>query len=60
MILQLENAGIDLTLHIDGDKESVYFFPEEQLHNINKIIPLSTQGKNLKPTSIKTARRQIK
>lgn len=59
-VLQLENAGVNLFLHIDGDKESVYLVPEEQLHIVNRIIKFQTQGKNVKPTSIKTARRQIK
>ena len=60
MILQFEELGVKLSLHIDGDKESVYLFPEESINKIHQIVKFSTQGKNVKPTSIKTARRQIK
>lgn len=59
-VLQLENAAVNLSLHIDGDKESVYLVPEESINKIHQIVKFSKQGKNVKPTSIKTARRQIK
>lgn len=56
-VLKLEDAGIKLTLQLDGDKETVYLFKEDYIDIVHKIINFQTRGKNIKPSSIKTARR---
>jgi len=51
---------INLTLTLDGDYESVFFFPEKDLAKVHSILSFQTKGKNIQAKSIKTARRQQK
>lgn len=56
----LEELGVNMKLYLDCDGESVYHFPEDQLHIVHEILKFQTKGKNIKPFSVKTERRQIK
>ena len=49
-----------MELFLDCDGESVYHAKEDQIHLIHKVLKFQTKGAKIKPTSVKTARRQSK
>lgn len=57
---EFDRLGIMYNLHIDAEIEKVYTFPENQLDLVHSVLNLQVKGKNIKPTSVKTARRQKK
>lgn len=57
---QFDNLGIIYKLHIDGDYESIYLVSEKDLDKIHSVVKFQTKGKNIKPTSVKTARKLFK
>jgi thiamine monophosphate kinase len=57
---ELDKLEVKYKLHLEGDYELVYIFPEDQIHKVHSVVKFKTQGKNIKPESIKTARKQIK
>ncbi len=54
----LKDLGVQLKLFVQGDFESVYLFPEQDLSKVHSILKFQTKGKNIQAKSIKTARRQ--
>jgi len=56
----LEELGVEMTLLHDCDGESVYLISEDMIHIVHKVLKFQVKGKNIKPTSVKTARRQSK
>lgn len=57
---KLQDLGIQLTLFVEGDFESVYLFPEKDLSKVHSILKFQIKGKNIQAKSIKTARKQLK
>lgn len=57
---KLKEMGVKLTLFAEGDFESVYHFSEGDLQKVVSILKPMTQGKNIKPTSVRTVRRLLK
>lgn len=55
---QFDKLNIKYKLHIDGDYESIYLISEKDLTKIHSILKFQTKGKDIKPDSIRTARRQ--
>lgn len=54
---QLFNLGIDYRLFIDGEYEKVYIVDEKHINELHKIMVFQTKGKNIRPESVKTARK---
>lgn len=52
-----DKLGIKYTLYIEGDYELVYLVEESQIDKIHSILKFKTQGKNIKPNSVKTSRK---
>lgn len=57
---ELDEAGIEYKLHIDGDYEKIYLVQEQDINKIHSILKFQTKGSKIKPTSVKTVRRQVK
>ncbi len=55
---EFKNNNIAYTLHIDGEYEKVYLIFEKDLDKVHNILKFQTKGRNVKPSSIRTARRQ--
>jgi hypothetical protein len=49
-----------MTLLLDLEGECAYTFFEKDIHIAHKILKYQVKGKNVKPSSIRTARRQNK
>jgi len=60
IIPSLEELGVEMTLLLDLDGECAYTFFEKDIHIAHKILKYQVKGKNVKPSSIRTARRQNK
>lgn len=60
LIPLLEELSVNITIFLDCEGESVWHFPEEQIYIVHKILKFQVKGKNIKPNSVKTARRQNK
>lgn len=54
---ELEEAGIELTLRIEGDIEREYLISESDIHKVAEILKPITRGKNKSPKV--RAKRQI-
>ena len=54
---QLEQAGVKLILHFDGDCEAIYLFSEKDMDKVAKIMKPQVKGKDIPPESVKTRRR---
>lgn len=54
---KFDELSIDYQLYLEGDYESVYHFPEDQIHKVNQVLKFQFKGRNIKPNSVKTARR---
>lgn len=57
VISYLESMGVQCKKFNQGDFESVWLFDEQYIDIVDSILKFSTQGKNIKPTSIKTMRK---
>lgn len=57
---KLQELGVHLTKYLEGDSESIYLFPEKDIHKVHTILKFQTKGKNIQSKSIKTARKQLK
>lgn len=56
VIPKLKEAGVKLTLHIEGDTEYIYLFPEKDIDKVAAIMKPQIKGKNIQAKSKKTAR----
>lgn len=57
---KFDELGIEYELYIDGELESIYLINEKDLHKAHSILKFQTKGAKIKPSSVKTARKQIK
>jgi hypothetical protein len=60
VLSQFDELGIKYKLHIDAEIEKVYIVSEDDIDKIHKVLKFQTKGSKIKPTSVKTARRQNK
>ena len=56
----LKELGVEMTLFLDCEGESVFHMSESMIHIAHKVLKFQTKGAKIKPTSILTARRQNK
>jgi len=55
---QFDNLKISYEQFIDGESEVVYLVKETEIEKLHSILKFQIKGKDIKPSSIKTARRQ--
>lgn len=53
-LAEFKESGVELSLFVEGDREAVYHFLEEELDKVHKIIKLRTRGKNIEPSNKST------